>query len=109
MEMLLDTVFQALLTVFGGVLTFFASKLGAFMGKWLKEKEKNDVISSICRSCVYAVEQMYRDCGGEEKLLKALEMGEAMLLEKGIKISADTLRCLLESALAEAKGAFEKA
>ncbi len=109
MDILLDTAVQIALTFFGGILTFFASKLGTLLGKWLKEKKESEVLKSVCRTCVLAVEQMYRDLGGEEKLKKALEMGENLLLEKGVKVSGETLRCLLESALAEAKGAFEKA
>lgn len=109
MDVLLSAILQIVLTALGGVATFFASKLGAFLGKWLKQKEEDDLVKKICHSCVLAVEQMYRDCGGEMKLEKALEMGEKLLGEKGIVLSAETLRFLLEAALAEAKGAFDRA
>lgn len=108
MELFWDTAFQVVLTVLGSVLTFFATKVGTYLGKWLKGKYKEETIRNICRTCVFAVEQMYRDLGGEEKLKKALDMGEKQLLQKGIKVDFETLHCLLESALAEAKGAFEK-
>lgn len=109
MDVLMDGLVQFVLALLGGVLTYFATKIGAFFGKMLKSREEDKILQEVAKTCVYAVEQMYREHGGEEKLLKALEMGEKLLEEKGIRVKMETLRCLLEAALSEAKGAFLKA
>ena len=54
------------------------------------------------------VEQVYKDLHGDEKLNEALTAASAMLAEKGITITDLELRVLIEAALAEFNGAFEK-
>lgn len=99
---------EVIYTFLGAVITYFATKLATLLARRVKGREEEETLRSICRTCVYAVEQMYGGEGGKEKLKKALEMGEKLLAEKGISVDFETLHCLLESALAEAKGAFER-
>ena len=99
---------EVIYTFFGGVITYFATKLATLLARRVKGKEEEETLKSICRTCVYAVEQMYGSEGGKEKLKRALDMGEKLLAERGITVDFETLHCLLESALAEAKGAFER-
>ena len=55
----------------------------------------------MARTCDKAVEQLYHDLGGPEKLEKAQEGIRQMLEEKGIPISALEMDMLIESVVAE--------
>ncbi len=108
MDLIMDLVSEAILSLLGAVLTFVAAKIGACIGAWYREKITNETLRSVAQTCVRAVEQMYKEWGGAQKLEKALSMGEEMLRKKGIKIEKDEMRVLLEAALNELKGAMEK-
>ncbi len=108
MEWIMEFLSEGILAALGVALTLLASRLGTVLGKFWREKMKDESIRSVAATCVYAVEQMYGGKSGAEKLEKALIMGEKLLSGKGIRISAQELRVVLEAALSEAKGAFEK-
>lgn len=72
--------------------------------KYINDKTKQAVVKTV----VQGVEQMYKDLRGDEKLDKALEAASEMLEEKGIAISGFELRMMIEAALAEFNGAFNK-
>ena len=61
------------------------------------------------RTCVKAVEQLYHDVGGPEKLEKAQEGIRQMLEEKGIAISQLEMNLMIESVVAEFNYSFAKA
>lgn len=108
MEWMMEFLSEGILAVLGVALTFLASRLGSLLGKLWREKLKDENVRSVAATCVRAVEQMYKNKSGKEKLEKALIMGEKLLSRKGIRISAQELRVVLEAALSEAKGAFDK-
>lgn len=108
MEWIMELLSEGILAVLGVALTLLASRLGTVLGKFWREKMKDESVRSVATTCVYAVEQMYGGKSGREKLEKALILGEKLLAGKGIRISAQDLRVVLEAALSEAKGAFEK-
>lgn len=98
---LLSAIITAAAAALGKLLkTVYDRTLGAR----LKDKTKREVAAQV----VKFVEQVYKDLHGEEKLEKAIEAAAEMLNEKGITISELELRVLLESALAELNGAFNK-
>ena len=107
MKWIMEIFNDAVLPALGVVLAYSASRLGAFLGRFFREKWKDDSARAVAMTCVRAVEQMYRDLHGEEKLNKALSMGEEMLSQKGIRISSEEMRALLEEALSRAKGTFD--
>ena len=72
--------------------------------KYINDKTKQAVVKTV----VQGVEQMYKNLRGDEKLDKALEAASEMLEEKGIAISGFELRMMIEAALAEFNGAFNK-
>lgn len=109
MELFMEFASEVILAVLGVAVTFLASKAGKILGTFFRQKLTDQTAREVASTCVRAVEQMYQEKSGAEKLEKALLMGEGMLARKGIKISAQELRYLLEAALSEAKGAFEKA
>lgn len=90
------------------ILTFLAGWLGTIIKNrvtaWLNDKTKQDV----AKTCVKAVEQIYKDLHGEEKLNKALEAASEMLMTKDITVTDIELRMLIEAAVAEFNDAFNK-
>lgn len=94
--------------ILGTILTALAGYLGVVIKnlcqKYLNDKTKQDV----AKTCVKAVEQIYRDLHGEEKFNKALECISDMLAEKGIAVSDIEMKMLIESAVAEFNEVFSK-
>ena len=95
------TILYAVLTALAGYIGIFAKKLYT---KYVNDKTKQ----AVAKTVVQAVEQIYKDLHGEEKLNKALEAASEMLAEKGITITDLELRMLIEAAVAEFNNAFEK-
>ncbi len=96
-----SSLLYALVTAVFGYLGVIAKKLWQ---KWFNEREKERAAHTV----VKAVEQIYTDLHGEEKLQRALCDLEELLNAREIPVSAPELRLLLESALAEYNKAFEK-
>lgn len=95
------TILYALITAVAGYIGLVAKH---YAKKWFDTREKK----AVARTAVQAVEQVYKDLHGPEKLEQALIAAEEMLAEKGIAISSLELRMLIEAALAEFNKAFEK-
>lgn len=90
------------------VLTAIAGYVGIVV-KNLYEKYVNDhTKKEVVRIAVQAVEQLYKELHGEEKLEKALIAATEMLESKGISISEIELRMLIEATVAEFNEAFKK-
>ena len=95
------TILYAILTAIGGYLGIWAKKLYT---KYVNDKTKQ----AVAKTVVQAVEQLYKDLRGEEKLEKALEAAADMLAERGITVTDLELRILIEAAVGEFNKAFEK-
>lgn len=95
------TILYAILTAIGGYLGIWAKKLYT---KYVNDKTKQ----AVAKTVVQAVEQLYKDLRGEEKLEKALEAASDMLTERGITVTDLELRMLIEAAVGEFNKAFEK-
>lgn len=96
------------LPVIAAALTALAGYIGT-QTKLLYEKHINDKTkAAVVRTCVKAVEQLYRDLGGPDKLKKAQEGVRQMLGEKGITISELELNFLIESVVSEFNYGFAK-
>lgn len=93
------TILYAILTAIGGWLGLWVKDLYT---KYINDKTKQ----SVAKTVVQAVEQLYSDLDGEEKLQKALESASEMLAEKSIAISDLELRMLLEAAVGEFNDVF---
>ena len=90
------------------IITAIAGYIGLILKKIYEEKANNKIKKDICKTCVKAAEQIYKDLHGSEKLEKAIEAASEMLNAKGIQSSELELRMLIESALAEFNKVFEK-
>lgn len=95
------TILYAILTALAGYIGIVVKRLYA---KYVNDKTKQ----AVAKTVVQAVEQIYKDLHGEEKLNKALEAASEMLAEKGITITDLEMRTLIEASLAEFNRAFEK-
>ena len=97
------------LPIIAAAVTALAGFLGAQL-KSLYQKYVNDKTKeSVVRTCVKAVEQLYHDLGGPEKLEKAKEGIEDMLNEKGIPITELEMNLLIEAVVSEFNYGFAKA
>ena len=83
------------------LLTALAGFIGAEIKKLYEEHINNETKEKVVATCVKAVEQLYHDLNGEEKLAIAKDNIVAMLTSKGIEISELEIDMLIESCVAE--------
>ena len=91
----------ALIMAVAGWVAIVAKNLAT---KYINDKTKKTVAKTV----VQAVEQIYKDLHGEEKLNKAIEYMAEMLTEKGITATELEVRVLLEDAVGEFNRVFNK-
>lgn len=103
MELLSKYLFDLINLLLGVAFSWLALKIKTYFAN----KDKNGQKAQIAKTVVLAVEQMYKDLHGEQKLEKGLEMASAMLAEAKIKVTSTELRALIESALAQFNGVFD--
>ena len=96
-ELLGSYVLPVLAAVLTALAGFVGTQLKNLYRRWVDDKTKEAVV----RTCVKAVEQLYRDVGGPEKLERAREGIRQMLEEKGIPISQLEMDLLIESVVSE--------
>ena len=94
------TILYAIGTAIFGALGVMARNI---YNKYATTKTKKDVVEISIK----AVEQIYTDIHGKEKLQKAMQGASEMLAEKGITISELELTMLIEATLAEFNGKFK--
>lgn len=95
-------IIAAAITALAG---FLGTQLKGLYQKYVNDKTKEAVV----RTCVKAVEQLYHDLGGPEKLEKAKEGIEQMLNEKGIPITELEMNMLIEAVVSEFNYGFARA
>lgn len=95
------TILYTLITAIAG---FFATAIRSLYKKYVDSKTKQDIVKTV----VKAVEQIYKDLHGEEKLNMALENASDMLAIEGITITEFELRMMIEAAVGEFNEVFNK-
>ncbi len=95
---------QILYTILTALAGYIGLVIKNLVDKYLADRTKRDVAKTV----VQAVEQIYKDLHGEEKLNKAISAAAEMLTEKGIHASELELRMIIEAAVAEFNDAFAK-
>lgn len=83
------------------ILTAVMGFIGTWIGKVYKERVNDKTKAAVVKTCVKAVEQIYKDLHGQEKYDKAVEGITAMLAEKGITITNLELKMLIEACCGE--------
>lgn len=101
---IIDIILGLLGTAITGIFTYIGIMLKNHYTKYVNDKTKKDVVTTV----VQAVEQIYKDLHGEDKLNKAIEGASGMLTEKGISVSEIELRYLIESAVNAFNEGFKK-
>lgn len=104
MENFMDIIQSNLLEIIVALLTAIASYLGAKIKNAYEKRCNDDTKRKVVKTVVNAIEQLYDDLDGEEKLEKAEEAIVEMLNEKGISITDLEMRMLIE----EVCNSFEK-
>lgn len=97
MSEILSTIQPYLLEVIVAILTGVATYIGTRIKKVYEEKVNTETKEKVVSTVVNAVEQLYKDLKGEEKLNKCIENATEMLNEKGITVTELELRMLIES------------
>lgn len=87
------------ITLLSTVLTAIFSYIGLRLKKLYEEKINTDTKEKVVKTVCEAVEQLYKDLSGEEKLDEAILNASVMLEEKGIKITELELRMLIEATI----------
>ena len=96
-EMFCNYVLPIIMAILTGIAGWIGVQIKQIYKTHVDTKTKRDVV----RTCVMAVEQLYHDLGGPEKLAKAQTGATEMLNEKGIPITELELRVLIESVVCE--------
>lgn len=91
-----------LYTILTAVVSYIGIVFKNLYQKYINDKTKRDVV----KTCVRAVEQIYQDLHGDEKLDKCIESASQMLGEKGISITEIEIRMLIEAAVNEMNKQF---
>lgn len=103
----METIFaeymlEILALIVSAFLTWLGVTLKRLYTKHINTQIKKDVVNTV----VTAVEQLYKDIHGEEKLNKALEAASEMLEAEGVPVTELELKMLIEAAVGSFNGAF---
>lgn len=84
-----------LVDILGIVVLVIATIVGRAIKKYIDTDAKAKVVNAV----VNAVEQLYKDLHGEDKYNKAVEHITELLNAKGLGITEDEMRILIEAAV----------
>lgn len=93
------TILYALITGIAGYIGIWIKSLYT---KYINDKTKKDVV----KTCVQAVEQLYKDLHGKEKYNEVMKSASEMLAVKGITITELEIKMLIEAAVGEFNDVF---
>lgn len=95
----LNEIMPSLLSFVGTVVAVLFGYLGVKLKQLYNKYVDTQVEKDVVYSTVKYVEQIYTDIHGEDKLNEALKQASSILQEKGIQVSQDQLKTLIESAV----------
>lgn len=95
-----------LMEILGIVVSAFAAWLGMTLKNLYTKHVNTQIKKDVVNTVVDAVEQIYKDLHGEEKLNKALEAASAMLKAEGITVTDLELKMLIEAAVGSFNAVF---
>lgn len=93
---------QIMYTIITAVAAYIGVQLKKIYEKYINDKQKEAIVKNV----VKAVEQIYKDLDGKEKLEKAAERINGLLCAKGLCIDDLELNTLIEAAVTELKYNF---
>ena len=92
LELLQPFLLEIIITILTAIATYFGTKVKKLYEEKCNDETKRKVVATV----VNAIEQLYKDLNGEEKLEKAKESIIEMLNEKGISITELEMNMLIE-------------
>lgn len=95
----LNEIMPSLLSLVGTVVAVLLGYAGVEIKKLYNKYVDTQVEKDVVNTTVKYVEQIYTDIHGEDKLNEALKQASSILQEKGIQVSQDQLKTLIESAV----------
>lgn len=84
----------------------FVGWLGVVAKQLATRYINTDVKRSVAKTAVMAVEQLYKDIHGPEKMQKALLIASGLLEDQDIQITVNELKMLIEAAVGEFNANF---
>ena len=84
-----------LYTIITAILGYIGIAIKSIIARLANDKTKKEVVAT----CVKAVEQIFVDLHGQDKLDKCIENAVAILRSKGINASVDEIHMLIEAAV----------
>lgn len=88
----LTPIFQAIITLIGAVIMYR-------IVPWIKTvttERQQELIKSVARTAVFAAEQMYKNCGGEQKYAAAISYAQDKLRSAGLHIDRETIEAAVK-------------
>ena len=108
MELLNKFISEYATLLIYSAVTAIVGVIAAFVKKKYNEWANTRIKREVVKTCVMAVQQMYKELNGEEKKEKAVEAISDMLAEKGITITHLEINMLIEACVGEFKNVFYK-
>lgn len=96
-----DIIFQTLITAIAGAIAGALGYIGLKIKSFVEEKYNLHIKKETAETCVKAVEQLYHDLQGCEKLERCKTYVIQILNSKGIDITDLELDMLIEAAVAQ--------
>jgi len=88
---------ELLYTIIAGIASYIGIVIKNLIQRYADDKTK----MSVAKTVVQAVQQVYKDLNGEERLIKATENIAELLADKNIMINDLEIRMLIEAAVRE--------
>lgn len=101
MEIFSEFIAEYGTTILYTIITAVAGYIGIVVKNLYKKFVDDKTKESVVKTCVKAVEQLYKNMGGEEKFDRAVCAASEMLTEKGINITTLELEMLIEATVNE--------
>ena len=95
---------EIICTIISALVGYLALGIKKLVDKHLNDNTKK----AVAKTVVQAVEQIYKDCNGDDKLTMGITFMSELLNEKGIKTTETEIRLLIEEAVAEFNEVFKK-
>ena len=101
MNQFMEVLSNNLLEIVSAAIVAIAGYIGVKIKAMVQEHLNDQTKEKVAKTVVKAIQQMYKDLNGEEKLNKAIETITEMLNEKGISVTELEIRMLIEEAVQE--------
>ena len=103
-EIIVSYGIEIIFAIISALIGYLAVGIKKLVDKHLNDGTKR----AVAKTVVQAVEQIYKDCNGHDKLTMGITFMSELLEKKGIKVNETEIRLLIEEAVAEFNEVFKK-